>query len=113
VLRKQPGMPNDQVPARSRKGSPRWGDRGFASGSLQRRVRCELDAAGSGPGLRYGAGVIGTAISSWPSTALVTNKTPTGTYRAPDRYEGSFFCNRFLVEGHRRKRQHENSSPGD
>jgi hypothetical protein len=89
------------------------GDRWFESISLQRRVRCELDAAGSGPGLRYGAGVIGTAISSWPSTALVTNKTPTGTYRAPDRYEGSFFCNRFLVEGHRRKRQHENSSPGD
>jgi aerobic carbon-monoxide dehydrogenase large subunit len=31
------------------------------------------------------------------SSALVTNKTPTGTYRAPGRYEGSFFCER-LVE---------------
>src|SRR5256885_2802531 len=31
------------------------------------------------------------------SHALVTNKTPTGTYRAPGRYEGSFFCER-LVE---------------
>jgi xanthine dehydrogenase molybdopterin-binding subunit B len=28
---------------------------------------------------------------------LVTSKTPTGTYRAPGRYEGSFFCER-LVE---------------
>ena len=85
----------------------RMRNRRFESISLQRRVRCDLDAAGSGPGLRYGAGVIGTAISSWPSTALVTNKPPTGTYRALGRYEGSFFCNRFLVEGHRRKRQHE------
>jgi carbon-monoxide dehydrogenase large subunit len=31
------------------------------------------------------------------SSALVTNKTPTGTYRAPGRYEGSFFGER-LVE---------------
>src|ERR1700738_4343697 len=31
------------------------------------------------------------------STALLTNKTPSGTYRAPGRYEGSFFCER-LVE---------------
>src|SRR5437879_6406806 len=30
------------------------------------------------------------------STALLTNKTPTGTYRAPGRYEGSFFCERLL-----------------
>src|SRR5437879_7219208 len=30
------------------------------------------------------------------STALVTNKTPTGTYRAPGRYEGSFFCERLI-----------------
>jgi carbon-monoxide dehydrogenase large subunit len=28
--------------------------------------------------------------------ALVTNKTPTGTYRAPGRYEGSFFFERLL-----------------
>ncbi|HEX3537389.1 MAG TPA: molybdopterin cofactor-binding domain-containing protein, partial [Stellaceae bacterium] len=28
------------------------------------------------------------------SHSLVTNKTPTGTYRAPGRYEGSFFCER-------------------
>jgi aerobic carbon-monoxide dehydrogenase large subunit len=27
---------------------------------------------------------------------LVTNKTPTGTYRAPGRYEGSFFCERLI-----------------
>jgi carbon-monoxide dehydrogenase large subunit len=26
------------------------------------------------------------------STALLTNKTPSGTYRAPGRYEGSVFC---------------------
>jgi len=26
-------------------------------------------------------------------TALLTNKTPSGTYRAPGRYEGSFFSN--------------------
>ena len=32
-------------------------------------------------------------LSSW---ALVTNKTPTGTYRAPGRYEGSFFCERLI-----------------
>src|SRR6267142_2176777 len=31
------------------------------------------------------------------SSALVTSKTPTGTYRAPGRYEGCFFCER-LVE---------------
>lgn len=30
------------------------------------------------------------------SLALVTNKTPTGTYRAPGRYEGSFFCERLI-----------------
>jgi aerobic carbon-monoxide dehydrogenase large subunit len=30
------------------------------------------------------------------SRALVTNKTPTGTYRAPGRYEGSFFCERLI-----------------
>jgi carbon-monoxide dehydrogenase large subunit len=29
-------------------------------------------------------------------SALVTNKTPTGTYRAPGRYEGSFFCERLI-----------------
>ncbi|HXO90344.1 MAG TPA: molybdopterin cofactor-binding domain-containing protein, partial [Stellaceae bacterium] len=28
------------------------------------------------------------------STALLTNKTPAGTYRAPGRYEASFFCER-------------------
>jgi len=27
---------------------------------------------------------------------LVTNKTPIGTYRAPGRYEGSFFCERLI-----------------
>src|SRR5215469_12080424 len=31
------------------------------------------------------------------SSALVTNKTPTGTYRAPGRYEGSFFCERLIA----------------
>ena len=31
------------------------------------------------------------------SKALLTNKTPSGTYRAPGRYEASFFCER-LVE---------------
>jgi carbon-monoxide dehydrogenase large subunit len=30
------------------------------------------------------------------ASALVTNKTPTGTYRAPGRYEGSFFCERLI-----------------
>jgi len=30
------------------------------------------------------------------SSAFVTNKTPTGTYRAPGRYEGSFFCERLI-----------------
>src|SRR6516165_2937524 len=30
------------------------------------------------------------------SSALVSNKTPTGTYRAPGRYEGSFFCERLI-----------------
>jgi carbon-monoxide dehydrogenase large subunit len=30
------------------------------------------------------------------SSALATNKTPTGTYRAPGRYEGSFFCERLI-----------------
>lgn len=30
------------------------------------------------------------------STALLTNKTPSGTYRAPGRYEGSFFCERLF-----------------
>jgi len=30
------------------------------------------------------------------SSALVTNKTPTGTYRAPGRYEGSFFSERLI-----------------
>jgi aerobic carbon-monoxide dehydrogenase large subunit len=30
------------------------------------------------------------------SSALVTNKTPTGTYRAPGRFEGSFFCERLI-----------------
>jgi len=30
------------------------------------------------------------------SSALLTNKTPTGTYRAPGRYEGSFFCERLI-----------------
>jgi carbon-monoxide dehydrogenase large subunit len=30
------------------------------------------------------------------SSALVTNKTPTGTYRAPGRYEGSSFCERLI-----------------
>ena len=29
-------------------------------------------------------------------TALLTNKTPSGTYRAPGRYEGSFFCERLI-----------------
>jgi carbon-monoxide dehydrogenase large subunit len=33
------------------------------------------------------------------SSALVTNKTPTGTYRAPGRYEGSFFCERLIELG--------------
>ena len=28
--------------------------------------------------------------------ALLTNKTPSGTYRAPGRYEGSFFCERLI-----------------
>jgi carbon-monoxide dehydrogenase large subunit len=27
---------------------------------------------------------------------LLTNKTPSGTYRAPGRYEGSFFCERLI-----------------
>jgi len=31
------------------------------------------------------------------SSALLTNKTPTGTYRAPGRYEGSFFCERIIA----------------
>jgi aerobic carbon-monoxide dehydrogenase large subunit len=30
------------------------------------------------------------------SSAFVTNKTPSGTYRAPGRYEGSFFCERLI-----------------
>src|SRR5271156_5771488 len=30
------------------------------------------------------------------STALLTNKTPSGTYRGPGRYEGSFFCERLI-----------------
>ena len=30
------------------------------------------------------------------ATALLTNKTPAGTYRAPGRYEASFFCERFI-----------------
>src|SRR5262249_6111409 len=30
------------------------------------------------------------------STALLTNKTPSGTYRAPGRYEGAFFCERLI-----------------
>jgi carbon-monoxide dehydrogenase large subunit len=30
------------------------------------------------------------------STALLTNKTPAGTYRAPGRYEASFFCERLI-----------------
>ena len=30
------------------------------------------------------------------SSALVTNKTPAGTYRAPGRYEGNFFCERLI-----------------
>jgi carbon-monoxide dehydrogenase large subunit len=30
------------------------------------------------------------------SSALVTNKTPAGTYRAPGRYEGCFFCERLM-----------------
>ena len=30
------------------------------------------------------------------STALLTNKTPSGTYRAPGRYEASFFCERLI-----------------
>jgi aerobic carbon-monoxide dehydrogenase large subunit len=30
------------------------------------------------------------------STALLTNKTPSGTYRAPGRFEGSFFCERLI-----------------
>ena len=30
------------------------------------------------------------------STAQLTNKTPSGTYRAPGRYEGSFFCERLI-----------------
>jgi carbon-monoxide dehydrogenase large subunit len=29
-------------------------------------------------------------------TALLTNKTPSGTYRAPGRHEGSFFCERLI-----------------
>ena len=29
-------------------------------------------------------------------TALLTNKTPAGTYRAPGRHEGSFFCERLI-----------------
>jgi carbon-monoxide dehydrogenase large subunit len=30
------------------------------------------------------------------SIALLTNKTPSGTYRAPGRYEGAFFCERLI-----------------
>jgi carbon-monoxide dehydrogenase large subunit len=30
------------------------------------------------------------------SAALLTNKTPAGTYRAPGRYEASFFCERLI-----------------
>ena len=30
------------------------------------------------------------------ATALLTNKTPAGTYRAPGRYEASFFCERLI-----------------
>src|SRR5271170_3824583 len=30
------------------------------------------------------------------SMALLTNKTPSGTYRAPGRYEASFFCERLI-----------------
>jgi carbon-monoxide dehydrogenase large subunit len=30
------------------------------------------------------------------STALLTSKTPSGTYRAPGRYEASFFCERLI-----------------
>ena len=33
------------------------------------------------------------------STALLTNKTPAGTYRAPGRYEASFFCERLIELG--------------
>jgi carbon-monoxide dehydrogenase large subunit len=30
------------------------------------------------------------------ATALLTNKTPSGTYRGPGRWEGSFFCERLI-----------------
>ena len=30
------------------------------------------------------------------ATALLTNKTPAGTYRAPRHYEASFFCERLI-----------------
>lgn len=33
------------------------------------------------------------------STTLLTNKTPAGTYRAPGRYEASFFCERLIELG--------------
>jgi carbon-monoxide dehydrogenase large subunit len=33
------------------------------------------------------------------SRAFVTNKTPSGTYRGPGRYEGCFFCERLLDMG--------------
>ena len=31
--------------------------------------------------------------------AVLTNKTPSGTYRAPGRYEGSSFCDRLIEPG--------------
>jgi CO/xanthine dehydrogenase Mo-binding subunit len=34
--------------------------------------------------------------NQFTATALLTNKTPAGTYRAPGRYEASFFCERLI-----------------
>ncbi len=50
------------------------------------------------------------------STALLTNKTPSGTYRAPGRYEGSFFCERLIelaARGPRDRQRRDASTQSD
>ena len=46
--------------------------------------------------VQFTAGPYAIANISLDAAVLVTNKTPTGTYRGPGRYEGSYFCERLF-----------------
>src|SRR5580700_8941876 len=61
----------------------------------RRIARSRSPAAATARSSDYGARYSSTSVRM-SAPALLTNKTPSGTYRAPGRYEASFFCERLI-----------------